>query len=70
MGAAMLLGAPLTLLVAIASLGESLGVLDAAGAGVIVLLAILVSVALPVVFRLLVGQRTRPVVDQSVAHAA
>ena len=53
----MLLGAPLTLLVAIASLGEHLGVIDAAEAGVIVLLAILVSVALPVVFRILVGKR-------------
>ena len=70
MKAAMLLGAPLTLLVAIASLGESLGVIDAAEASVIVLLAILVSVALPVVFRLLVGKRTPPSVDQSVVHAA
>ncbi len=70
MGAAMLLGAPLTLLVAIASLGETLGVLDAAEAGVIILLAILVSVALPVVFRLLVGKRTSAAVDPPTAHAA
>jgi len=70
MGAAMLLGAPLTLLVAIASLGEHLGVVDAAEAGVIVLLAILVSVALPVVFRLLVGKRTSPASDHHAAHAA
>ena len=70
MGAAMLLGAPLTLLVAIASLGESLGVIDATDAGVIVLLAIVVSVALPVVFRLLVGKRTSPTRDHPAAHVA
>ena len=70
MGAAMLLGAPLTLLVAIASLGESLEVIDAAEAGVIVLLAILVSVALPVVFRVLVGKRTSPAVGHPVSHSA
>ena len=70
MGAAVLLGAPLTLLVAIAALGESLQVIDAAGAGVIVLLAILLSVALPVVFRMLVGQRTPPAVEHPAARAA
>ena len=55
LGVALLLGAPLTLLVAIARLGQDLGVLQPAEASSIVLLAILVSVSLPVGFRRLMG---------------
>lgn len=58
-GVALLLGAPLTLLVAIAKLGRDLGVLDEANTSALVLLAILLSVVLPVGFRAL--YRERPV---------
>ncbi len=51
LGTSLLLAAPLTLLVAIAKLGEQLGVLDEAAASDLVLLAVLLSVALPVLFR-------------------
>ncbi len=57
LGVAMLLGAPLTLLVAIARLGQDLGVLEASEASSIVLLAILLSVGLPTGFRRLLGPR-------------
>ena len=52
----LLLGAPLTLLVAIARLGQDVGVLDDAAVSDIVLLAILVSVILPVAFKSLFGE--------------
>ena len=58
LGVALLLGAPLTLLVAIARLGQDLGVLQPAEASSIVLLAILLSVGLPVGFRKLMGGAT------------
>jgi len=50
-GTAFLLAAPLTLLVAIAKLGEQLGVVSEHEASALVLLAILLSVILPVGFR-------------------
>lgn len=52
-GASLLLAAPLTLLVAIAKLGEQLGVLKAEESSTLVLLAILLSIAMPVGFKLL-----------------
>ncbi len=55
-GVSLLLGAPLTLLVAIASLGKDLGVLNQHESSAIVLLAIVLSVALPVVFKLICGR--------------
>ena len=57
-GVALLLGAPLTLLVAIAELGLEIGAIDAASRSALVLLAILLSVLLPVAFRLLFRPRT------------
>ncbi len=60
LGVALLLGAPLTLLVAIASLGRDLGLLDEANESAVVLLAIILSVVLPVIFRLLFRQREAP----------
>jgi Kef-type K+ transport system membrane component KefB len=60
LGVAMLLGAPLTLLVAIARLGQDIGVLGASEASSIVLLAILLSVGLPIGFRMLLARRTVP----------
>jgi Kef-type K+ transport system membrane component KefB len=54
MGAAFLLAAPLTLLVAIARLGADLGVVEEAEASAIVLLAVLMSVVAPLGFRALV----------------
>lgn len=51
LGVALLLAAPLTLLVAIAKLGEQIGVIDDHEASALVLLAILLSVVLPVGFR-------------------
>jgi len=56
LGVGLLLGAPLTLLVAIARLGQDVGVLDDADVSDIVLLAILVSVILPVAFKSLFGE--------------
>ena len=56
LGVGLLLGAPLTLLVAIARLGQDVGVLDDAAVSDIVLLAILVSVILPVAFKSLFGE--------------
>jgi len=53
LGVALLLGAPLTLLVAIAELGKDLGILDQANESAIVLLAIILSIALPVAFKAL-----------------
>jgi Kef-type K+ transport system membrane component KefB len=53
LGVSLLLGAPLTLLVAIAELGKDVGVLDEPNESAIVLLAIVLSVVLPVGFRLL-----------------
>lgn len=53
LGASFLLAAPLTLLVAIAKLGEQLGVLKAEESSTLVLLAILLSIAMPVGFKLL-----------------
>lgn len=58
LGVALLFGTPLTLLVASATLGQILGVLDAEQASAIGLLAILLSVVLPVGFRVLFGSRT------------
>ena len=55
LGASFLLAAPLTLLVAIAKLGEQIEVLDEAAASDVVLLAILLSVVLPVGFRKLMA---------------
>jgi len=59
-GVALLLGAPLTLLVAIAHLGADLGLLDEANESAVVLLAIILSVVLPVIFRLLFRQPEAP----------
>ncbi|MCO4769351.1 MAG: cation:proton antiporter [Deltaproteobacteria bacterium] len=56
LGVALLLGAPLTLLVAIAELGGSLGILDEAAESAIVLLAIILSVVLPVAFKALFSE--------------
>jgi Kef-type K+ transport system membrane component KefB len=53
LAASFLLAAPLTLLVAIAKLGEQLGVLKAEESSTLVLLAILLSIAMPVGFKLL-----------------
>jgi Kef-type K+ transport system membrane component KefB len=53
LGASLLLAAPLTLLVAIAKLGEQLGVLKAEESSTLVLLAILLSIAMPIGFKLL-----------------
>jgi Kef-type K+ transport system membrane component KefB len=53
LGTALLLATPLTLLVAIAKLGEQIEVLDEAQASDLVLLAVLLSLVLPVAFRLL-----------------
>ncbi len=56
LGVSLLLGAPLTLLVAIAALGKDLGILDDQNQSAIVLLAIILSVVLPVAFRSLFGE--------------
>ncbi len=53
LGVALLLGTPLTLLVAIARLGLDLGVIDGQQSSAIVLLAILLAVGLPIAFRAL-----------------
>jgi Kef-type K+ transport system membrane component KefB len=53
LAASFLLAAPLTLLVAIAKLGEQLGVLKAEESSTLVLLAILLSIVMPVGFKLL-----------------
>ncbi len=50
-GAALLFGAPLTLLVVIARLGEEVEVLDATTSAALILLAILTSIVLPWAFR-------------------
>lgn len=50
--ASVLLSAPLTLVVAIAGVGEEVGALDEAGTGTLVVLAILSGVVFPVTFRL------------------
>lgn len=55
LAAGSLLAAPLTLVVAIAAIGRRLGTLDPTREGAFVLLAIMLSVGFPVVFRLLVG---------------
>ena len=62
LGVALLLGAPLTLLVAIAELGLELGILDQHSESAVVLLAILLSVTLPVAFKALYrdGGRSHP----------
>ena len=56
LGVSLLLGAPLTLLVAIAALGKDVGILDDQNQSAIVLLAIILSVVLPVAFRSLFGE--------------
>jgi Kef-type K+ transport system membrane component KefB len=56
LGTSLLLAAPLTLLVAIAKLGEQMEVLNEAEASDLVLLAVLLSVVLPVAFRKLMAQ--------------
>jgi len=56
-GAAFLLGAPLTLLVAIARLGQDLQVINEAESSAIVLLAVLLSAAAPLGFKLCVPAR-------------
>jgi Kef-type K+ transport system membrane component KefB len=53
LGTSLLLAAPLTLLVAIAKLGEQLGVLKAEESSTLVLLAILLSIGMPISFKLL-----------------
>lgn len=53
MGGALLLAAPLTLLVAVAALGRELGLLDARTQSSVILLAMLSGVIFPVGFRLL-----------------
>ncbi|MEE2827735.1 MAG: cation:proton antiporter [Myxococcota bacterium] len=52
-GVSLLLAAPLTLLVAIAKLGEKIGVIDEKEGSALVLLAILLSIVTPVIFRIL-----------------
>lgn len=56
LGAAGLLAAPLTLLVAIAELGRELGVLDSRGHNSVVILALCSAVLFPVLFRFLGGR--------------
>ncbi len=53
---AFLLSSPLTLLVAIAALGRDLGILDAAGSGAVILLAIVSGVIFPVGYKQLLGK--------------
>ena len=62
-GVSLLLAAPLTLLVAIAKLGEKSGVIEEKEASALVLLAILLSILAPVTFRFLFRAGGR-----SVAH--
>lgn len=57
-GAALLFGAPLTLLVVIARLGQEVKVLDATTASALILLAIVTSILLPWGFRMLVRGRS------------
>ena len=56
-GAGLLFGAPLTLLVVIARIGIDVHVIDEATAGALVLLAIVTGVAFPWLFRMLLGCR-------------
>ncbi len=65
LGVALLLGAPLTLLVAIAELGWQTGVLDQASESAVVLLAILLSVILPIGFKLLHRRSDKPLPPSS-----
>jgi Kef-type K+ transport system membrane component KefB len=56
-----LLSAPLTLVVAIAAIGASLGTLDESGQSNLIVLAVLAGVVFPVLFRLLAGPaKTEP----------
>jgi len=56
-GTGLLLGAPLTLLVVIARIGEEVGQIDRATSAALVLLAIVTGVALPWLFRVLMGRK-------------
>lgn len=57
LSAASLLSAPLTLVVAIATLGHELGVIDKEGRATLIVLAVMCGVLFPVLFRLLEGRR-------------
>ena len=57
LGAASLLSAPLTLLVAIAALGVNLGVIDSRDNNTLILLAVMAGVIFPVLFRLLASKQ-------------
>lgn len=57
LGAASLLSAPLTLVVAIAALGVNLGVIDSRDNNTLILLAVLAGVVFPVLFRLLASKQ-------------
>jgi Kef-type K+ transport system membrane component KefB len=59
-GASLLLGAPLTLLVAISRIGLDVGIFDRVTASAVVLLAVVTGVVFPWTFRLLMGGRARP----------
>ena len=54
---AFLLSSPLTLLVAVAALGQNLGILDQRSSASLILLAILSGIVFPTCFKLLVGAR-------------
>lgn len=57
LAAGSLLAAPLTLLVAIATIGRRLGAIDATREATFVLLALVLSLGFPIVFRALLGKR-------------
>jgi Kef-type K+ transport system membrane component KefB len=61
--AAFLLATPLTLLVAAASIGEQLGILDAGMSSTVVLFSILSGVAFPTTFKLLASRFSPPPAD-------
>lgn len=60
LAAGSLLAAPLTLVVAIAAIGRELGALDASREATFLLLAILLSIGFPIVFRVLAGAAAPP----------
>ena len=55
LAAVSLLSTPLTLVVAIAAIGQTLGSLDENGKGTLIVLAVAASLTYPVLFRLLAG---------------
>jgi Kef-type K+ transport system membrane component KefB len=66
--AGALLAAPLTLLVAIASIGRRLGTIDPKREATFLLLALVLSVGFPIIFRGLLGKRGESRLTRDIGH--